>query len=424
MSSQVLRHEEFEEGCKAACNGPYDGKWSKTMVGFGPEDDHFVAELTYNYGIGDYKLGNDFMGLTLASSQAVSNARKLGWPLTEIAEGVFETEAPGGYKFYLQNCSLPQSDKQMRRDPVLKVTLAVSDLQKSLNYWCNLLGMKIYEKDEEKQRALLGYADNQCKLELQGVKDAVDHAAAFGRIAFSCPQKELPGLEDLMKREKQKILTPLVSLDTPGKATVQVVILADPDGHEICFVGDEAFRELSKMDPEGSRLLDDLRQAVVVDEAMAADKSDEWFAKHNKPKASALSERFAPKYSTMPDSGHCAGWKRHSVLFDVTCHSPPLRFSSQSFQETSSLSIDIQGKSNFLRLCEQILKTHSEVWFPLSSEVLVVVASLVYWCQQELELTYVVTYENSFYEGRSTRKSPATVDLLLWVPFSTPYSSH
>uniref|UniRef100_A0A2K6Q517 Glyoxalase domain containing 4 n=1 Tax=Rhinopithecus roxellana TaxID=61622 RepID=A0A2K6Q517_RHIRO len=242
LGMKVLRHEEFEEGCKAACNGPYDGKWSKTMVGFGPEDDHFVAELTYNYGIGDYKLGNDFMGITLASSQAVSNARKLEWPLTEVAEGVFETEAPGGYKFYLQNCSLPQSD------PVLKVTLAVSDLHKSLNYWCDLLGMKIYEKDEEKQRALLGYADNQ-----------------------------LPDLEDLMKRENQKILTPLVSLDTPGKATVQVVILADPDGHEICFVGDEAFRELSKVDPEGSKLLDD---------AMAADKSDEWFAKHNKPKAS------------------------------------------------------------------------------------------------------------------------------------------
>ena len=31
------------------CNGPYDGKWSKSMVGYGPEDDHFVAELTYNY---------------------------------------------------------------------------------------------------------------------------------------------------------------------------------------------------------------------------------------------------------------------------------------------------------------------------------------------------------------------------------------
>ncbi|XP_040857071.1 glyoxalase domain-containing protein 4 isoform X6 [Ochotona curzoniae] len=233
LGMKVLRHEEFEEGCKASCNGPYDGKWSKTMVGFGAEDDHFVAELTYNYGIGHYKLGNDFMGITVASSQAISKARELEWPLTEVTEGVFETEAPGGYKFYLQKHNGPQSDS------VVKVTLAVSNLQKSLNYWSSLLGMKIYEKDEAKQRALLGYADNQCKLELQGIKGAVDHAAAFGRIAFSCPKSE--------------------------------------DGHEICFVGDEAFRELSKVDPKGSKLLD---------EAMAADKSDEWFANHKRPKAS------------------------------------------------------------------------------------------------------------------------------------------
>lgn len=89
-----------------------------------------------------------------------------------------------------------------------------------------------------------------------------------------------------MKKENQKILTPLVSLDTPGKSTVEVVILADPvsgfhdivfqsftcvfflttiyciyvnvfkDAHEICFVGDEAFRELSKVDPSGNALLD------------------------------------------------------------------------------------------------------------------------------------------------------------------------
>lgn len=31
------------------------------MIGFGPEDDHFVAELTYNYGVGEYHLGNDFL---------------------------------------------------------------------------------------------------------------------------------------------------------------------------------------------------------------------------------------------------------------------------------------------------------------------------------------------------------------------------
>ena len=108
------------------------------MVGFGPEDDHFVAELTYNYGVGEYTLGNDFQvrnkgfiiihhsdlivnymliihifdflfyqGLTLQSSQAVRNAKRLGWPLTEVEEAVYRTEAPGGYPFYLVDRELP-----------------------------------------------------------------------------------------------------------------------------------------------------------------------------------------------------------------------------------------------------------------------------------------------------------------------------
>ncbi|KAL7831638.1 hypothetical protein AOLI_G00291860 [Acnodon oligacanthus] len=272
LGMKILRHEEFEEGCKATCNGPYDGKWSKTMVGYGPEDDHFVAELTYNYGVGEYRLGNDFLGLTLQSSQAVSNAKRLGWPLTEVGEALYLTEAPGGYRFYLLDKDQPE------KDPVQKVSLAVSDLQRSVHYWSSLLGMKVIEKSEEKKSVLMGFSDSQCKLELQDIGAAVDHGTAFGRIAFSCPREQLPGIEALMKKETQKILTPLVSLDTPGKATVEVVILADPDGHEICFVGDEAFRQLSAVDPNGNELLD---------QAMAADKSDEWFAKHNKQKASA-----------------------------------------------------------------------------------------------------------------------------------------
>ncbi|XP_043910240.1 glyoxalase domain-containing protein 4 [Protopterus annectens] len=272
LGMKILRHEEFEEGCKASCNGPYDGKWSKTMVGYGPEDNHFVAELTYNYGVGEYRLGTDFLGITVQSSNAVSNAKRLHWPIKEVSAGIFQTEAPGGYRFYLLE------EEQLETDPVQKVTLAVSDLERSVSYWSELLGMKVYEKDEAKKRAVLGYSDNQCRLELQDIGEPVDHGTAFGRIAFSCPREQLPAIESLMKKEKQKILTPLVSLDTPGKATVEVVILADPDGHEICFVGDEAFRELSKVDPLGNKLLDD---------AIASDKSEEWFAKHNMQKASA-----------------------------------------------------------------------------------------------------------------------------------------
>ncbi|TRY94639.1 hypothetical protein DNTS_021556 [Danionella cerebrum] len=272
LGMKILRHEEFEEGCKATCNGPYDGKWSKTMVGYGPEDDHFVAELTYNYGVGEYRLGNDFLGLTVQSSQAVSNAKRLNWPLTQVGELLYLTEAPGGYRFYLIDREQPA------HDPVQKVSLAVSDLQHSVHYWAGLLGMKVIEKNEEKKTAVMGFSDNQCKLELQDIGAVVDHATASGRIAFACPRDQLAEIEALIRKENYKILTPLVSLDTPGKATVEVVILADPDGHEICFVGDEAFRKLSAVDPKGNELMD---------EAIVADKSDEWFAKHNKQKASA-----------------------------------------------------------------------------------------------------------------------------------------
>jgi hypothetical protein len=39
---------------------------------------------------------------------------------------------------------------------------------------------------------------------------------------------QLAEIQDKMKSANQTILTPLISLDTPGKATVEVIILADP----------------------------------------------------------------------------------------------------------------------------------------------------------------------------------------------------
>ena len=50
------------------------------------------------------------------------------------------------------------------------------------------------------------------------------------------------------------------------------------DDHEICFVGDEAFRELSRVDPKAGELLD---------QALDNDKSNEWFEKKGKTKENA-----------------------------------------------------------------------------------------------------------------------------------------
>lgn len=43
--------------------------------------------------------------------------------------------------------------------------------------------------------------------------------------------QQLPEIERKVKETGGTIITPLVSLETPGKATVEVVILADPVSH-------------------------------------------------------------------------------------------------------------------------------------------------------------------------------------------------
>lgn len=51
---------------------------------------------------------------------------------------------------------------------------------------------------------------------------------AGGRIAFAVPYDQQPEINSVIEKANKKILTPLISLDTPGKATVRVIILADP----------------------------------------------------------------------------------------------------------------------------------------------------------------------------------------------------
>uniref|UniRef100_A0A0X3PNB0 Glyoxalase domain-containing protein 4 n=1 Tax=Schistocephalus solidus TaxID=70667 RepID=A0A0X3PNB0_SCHSO len=260
LGMKVLRHEEFHEGCKASCNGPYDGRWSKTMIGYGPEDTHFVLELTYNYGISGYKHGNDFKAVHINSSEVFERLKKL-LNAPELNDGIIETVDPAGYRFVVHNVG-------SSGDPVTMVELSVYNLDRSLDYWVKKLGMNILESTES--YAILSYGDGQCRLRLTRESSPIDRGQAFGRIAFSCPRSELPKIQEKMDADNQTILTRLVSLDTPGKATVDVVILADPDGHEICFVGDEAFRDLSQVDPKADELLS---------EAMTADSSDAWFEK-------------------------------------------------------------------------------------------------------------------------------------------------
>lgn len=266
LKMKVLRHEEFDEGCKATCNGPYDNKWSKTMVGYGSEDDHFVLELTYNYPIKSYKLGNDFEGIYICSAEVFESCRTSQMKIA-VTDGEIKIRDPDGHTFYVSS-----NDSELhRKDPIYKVKLNTADMSKTIDYWIGLLGMVEVKRSDE----VLIVSDDGKKehqLEWNLVNEKIERCTGFGRIAFSVPTEELKTIQNKIEEAKGKILTPLQKLDTAGKASVQVVILADPNDHEICFVGEEAFHELSKVDPDADK---SLLEAIEGDRSCGFKKSAE-----------------------------------------------------------------------------------------------------------------------------------------------------
>jgi len=249
LGMKVLRHEEFTETCEAQCNGPYDNRWSKTMLGYGDESTHFIMELTYNYGVKSYKLGNEFGGVTIKSKQVVYNAMSKSYPFEQQADGTLLMRAPDGYKFFIIDEMTVDNE-----DPIKFITYNVSNLVESIHYWNGLLNMKIIRQDDTS--ALLSYNDGKFGILFAQISEPIDRAQAFGRIAFAVPHALQPSIDELIQQNEKTILTPLVTLDTPGKASVRVIILADPNGHEICFVDDEAFSQLSEYDPTSEADLD------------------------------------------------------------------------------------------------------------------------------------------------------------------------
>ena len=234
------------------------------MIGYGIEDSNFVLELTYNYGIDKYELGNDFLGLHIESNEVFASVQD-----DKRADGSKVLESPDGYKFQVEDKSAPSAG------PVAGITLASTNIQRSVDFWNKILGLTIFEQSES--MAKLGFDESQAFIKFVHQSE-IDHAKAYGRVAFSVPISELADAEKLARENGYTILTPFVTLKTDGKADVSVVIFGDPDGYEICFVGDEGFRELSQFDPDGSKLLD---------QAIAEDKSNEWFAKKGISKSSA-----------------------------------------------------------------------------------------------------------------------------------------
>jgi lactoylglutathione lyase len=88
-----------------------DGKFTLAFVGYGPETEHAVVELTYNWGTGKYDLGNGFGHIALEVEDvyaACAEIKKRGGKVTREAGPMKHgstviafIEDPDGYKIEL-----------------------------------------------------------------------------------------------------------------------------------------------------------------------------------------------------------------------------------------------------------------------------------------------------------------------------------
>ncbi|EFC42741.1 hypothetical protein NAEGRDRAFT_80346 [Naegleria gruberi] len=236
------RHESFDAGCEAACNGRYNLSWTKTMIGYGPEDLHFVLELTANHGIKSYKLGNDFREIVIHHDKAAESKQTI--------------VDPNGYTYVLVNRErdLEESERNsFEHDQVQYISLHTKNLEKQIQFYTQVLGMQVFKRGEN--RALLGFAQDQAKIEFVQLSESEEliHGEAFGRLAISSKVDIKEMHQKVLKAKEEEVFVstgisivkePIV-LPTPGKADVEVVIISDCDGYEICLAEETGFLALA-----------------------------------------------------------------------------------------------------------------------------------------------------------------------------------
>ena len=164
-------------------------------------------------------MGNDFNYIEVVSNDVYENIKRLNYQHGQSENGKsLLIQDPDGYGFLVT----PSGTETLTK--ATGVSLASSNLNETIKYWSSILKMNLVNQNTVANTVGLSYPENKFVLEFKKV-DQVNHEEAFGRIAFSCVTSELEIIQKTIDENKYKVLTRLVSLDTPGKATVHVVIL-------------------------------------------------------------------------------------------------------------------------------------------------------------------------------------------------------
>lgn len=223
-----------------------DDKYTNAFLGFGPEDTNFALELTYNYGIDKYDIGEGFGHFAIANEDVyklADNIKSKGGKITRepgpVKGGstvIAFAQDPDGYLFELiQRGPTPE--------PLCQVMLRVGDLERSIKFYEKALGMSLLRKKDVPEYkytiAMLGYADEDktTVLELTYNYGVTEYSKgnAYAQVAIGTDDvyKSAEAVDLATKELGGKILRqpgPLPGINT------KITSFVDPDGWKVVLV--------------------------------------------------------------------------------------------------------------------------------------------------------------------------------------------
>mmetsp|Transcript_12939 Transcript_12939/g.39822 ORF Transcript_12939/g.39822 Transcript_12939/m.39822 type:complete len:308 (+) Transcript_12939:115-1038(+) len=227
-----------------------DEKYTNCFMGYGPEQkgEHFSIELTYNYGVNKYNLGDGFNHLAVcfpdvykAVEDAKANGAKITrepGPLKGGSTVIAFAEDPDGYRF--------EFIQRKQKDPLSQVSIRCGDIDKSVKFYRDALGMQLIRTmdmpDQKFTLAFLGYGpeDDSTVVELTynyGVTK-YDLGDAYGQIAVSTP--DVYKAAEHIKNAGYKVARDPGPV--PGIGT-KILAVRDPDDYKIVLVDAEDFEK-------------------------------------------------------------------------------------------------------------------------------------------------------------------------------------
>ncbi|XP_020088944.1 probable lactoylglutathione lyase, chloroplastic [Ananas comosus] len=217
-------------------------RYTNAFLGYGPEDSHFVVELTYNYGVDKYDIGTGFghFGVAVEDvAKTVELIKAKGGKVTRepgpVKGGksvIAFIEDPDGYKFELL-------ERGPTPEPLCQVMLRVGDLDRSINFYEKAFGMELLRKRDNPEYkytiAMMGYGpeDKNPVLELTYNYGVTEYSKGNGYAQIAI------GTDDVYKTaEAIKLFGGQVTREPgplPGINT-KITSCLDPDGWKTVFV--------------------------------------------------------------------------------------------------------------------------------------------------------------------------------------------